>query len=358
MANFIPKLIKFIFGLKKINDIDTKNIKNVLVIRQHNQFGDLLASSSLFVALKESLNNCKVNVVVAKQNYYAITKNKYVDSYFIFDKKKLFNIFYFIKLFKFLRKNYDLCIVPSTVAISTTSTLLGRISDAKIKIGVSELDGKVNKYDFLYNYSVKLDWRKNPDRHVADFGLDVVRLLGITTDKFNPVISFDEEDLRVAKEFIKEMDIKQGERLIGFHVGAGKPKNRWSLNKYITLIDLLHNNYKIKIYFTGSSADKEELDYIDKKINLPHWFYVNKTIPQLAALISLSDLFITNDTGVMHVAGSTNTPQISIFGPTNPFNWAPVGANKFYVRDKSELIDDIEVETIFNISKKILGENE
>ena len=40
------------------------------------------------------------------------------------------------------------------------------------------------------------------------------------------------------------------------------------------------------------------------------------------------------------MAGSTNTPQISIFGPTNPFNWAPIGENKYFVR-KSELIDDV-----------------
>lgn len=355
MAPFLPKIIKFLFGLKTIANIDTKKVNKVLVIRQHNQFGDLLASSSLFVALKENLNNCEVNVLVAKQNFYAITKNKYIDNYFIFDKKKLFNILYFIKLIKFLRNNYDLCIVPATVAISTTSTLLGRISDAKLKVGVKELDGKLNNYYFLYNYSVKLDWRKEPDRHVADFGLDVVRNFGISTNKFNPVISFDEDDLKVADKFIKEMEINEGEKLIGFHVGAGKPKNRWSLNKYISLIDLLYKNYKIKIYFTGSSADNEELEFIDKNLNYPHWFYLNKTIPQLAAIISLSDLFITNDTGVMHVAGSTNTPQISIFGPTNPFNWAPVGANKYFVRDKSELIDAIEVKTVFEICKKILG---
>ena len=82
---------------------------------------------------------------------------------------------------------------------------------------------------------------------------------------------------------------------------------------------------------------------------------MNKRIPQLAALISVSDLFITNDTGVMHVAGATDTPQISIFGPTNPFNWSPLGPGKFFIR-KSDLIDDVTVNDVYDICLMILGD--
>ena len=73
----------------------------------------------------------------------------------------------------------------------------------------------------------------------------------------------------------------------------------------------------------------------------------------MAALISKSDLFISNDTGIMHVAGSTDTPQISIFGPTNPFNWAPIGNNKYFIR-KSELIDDVSVQDVLKLCETIL----
>jgi heptosyltransferase-2 len=55
----------------------------------------------------------------------------------------------------------------------------------------------------------------------------------------------------------------------------------------------------------------------------------------------------------MHVAGSTNTPLISLFGPTNPFNWAPVGANKMFIR-KSDLMNDITVDDVVILSKLII----
>ena len=55
----------------------------------------------------------------------------------------------------------------------------------------------------------------------------------------------------------------------------------------------------------------------------------------------------------MHVAGATKTPQISIFGPTNPFNWAPIGVEKYFLK-RSDLIGDVEVEEVFNLCKYIL----
>jgi heptosyltransferase-2 len=55
----------------------------------------------------------------------------------------------------------------------------------------------------------------------------------------------------------------------------------------------------------------------------------------------------------MHVAGSVETPQISLFGPTNPFNWAPVGPNKFFLR-KSDFIDDISVEDVISLFNYIV----
>ncbi len=200
---------------------------------------------------------------------------------------------------------------------------------------------------------MELDWRKHPDSNVSERSLDIVRPFGINTKDYHSEISFDKNDIKVADEFIEEMELQEGELLIGLHIGAGKPDNRWSLQKYISLINNLNLNYKAKFYLTGSKSDKEELDYIENNCTIEAALFLNKEIPQVAALISKSDLFISNDTGIMHVAGSTETPQISIFGPTNPFNWAPIGNNKYFIR-KSELIDDVTVQDILDLCDMIL----
>jgi len=354
LSRFVIKFLENTFSLEENSGRDIGSPKEILVVRQHNQFGDLLASVSLFRAIKEKYPNAKLSVILSPDNYYAITKNKFIDEYIVFNKSKLFNLFYFIKLKRFLRKSYDVAVVPATVSISLTSCILARISDAKIRIGPASLDGKENKYAFLLDRRVVLDWRKCPDAHISDFGLDIIRPFGITTKNFRASIHYDNSDIITAERFLSELTAEKNNLVIGLHVGAGKPPNRWSLNKFAKIITLLNKEYDAKCYVTGSSTDKNELDFIEEHLDIKIMFFINRTIPELAALISKSDLFITNDTGVMHVAGATDTPQISIFGPTNPFNWAPVGANKFFIR-KSELIDDISVEDVFKLCNMILS---
>jgi heptosyltransferase-2 len=313
----------------------------------------MLAGVSLFRAIKEKDPQTHITLIVSPANSIAVEKNKYLDRLFVFDKKKFFTLSFLKELYSVLRDKYDAAIVPSTVSISFTSGLLARLSNAKIYIGPGSLQGKENISSYLFDCRIDLDWRKYPDANVSDFGLDIIRPFGFDTKDFSSSINFDKKDLKTAEKFLDEIGYSKDYMLIGLHVGAGKPPNRWSLKKFLELINKLNSEYKTKFYLTGSAADKEELDYIISNSNVPTPPYLNKKIPEVAALISLSDLFVTNDTGIMHVAGATKVPQVSIFGPTNPFNWAPIGENKKFIK-KSDLIDEIEVSEVFELCRGLI----
>ncbi|AFH50076.1 ADP-heptose:LPS heptosyltransferase [Ignavibacterium album JCM 16511] len=355
--NFLSDLI--IASLRKLLEVPEKNsteltqIKKILIVRQHNQLGDLLAGISLLRAIKEKFPDASLTIILSKENFKGLLKNRFIDEHFVFDKTKLFNPFYLIRLIKLLRRKYDAVFVPVTVSISFTSNLLARISNSKIRVGPKSLDGKINDSQYFFDRRINIDWRKHPDSHVAERILDLVRPFGIDTNDFTSEINFDDNDISVAKKFLSEIKKENSSLVIGLHVGAGKPQNRWSLQKYVELIELLNQNFNCTFFLTGSDADNEELNYVKSKslVELP--VFKNMEITQVAALISLADLFITNDTGTMHIAGSTKTPQISLFGPTNPYNWAPIGANKFFIR-KTELIDDITVQDVYELASQII----
>lgn len=355
--NFISKLVyRFIRDFYSVPENRSFEIgipKSFLIIRQHNQLGDLVAGNSIFRAIKETFPQSKTTVIVSPENHYGILKNKLIDKFFVFDKTKLFNPFYLKKFLKLLHEDYDLVIVPVTVSISFTSNLIARFANAKIRIGPKSLDGVENKSAFLFDRRVVLDWRHTPDSNVADRILDIVRPFGISTNNYNSEISFDQDDIESAKIFALELNLQPYDKLIGIHSGAGKTPNRWSLNKFVDLINKLNENIDVKFYLTGSNADKEEINYITQNISVKPGLFLNKKIPEVAALISISDLFITNDTGIMHIAGATKTPQISIFGPTNPYNWAPSGSNKIFIR-KSELIDEISFDEVYELCMPFL----
>ena len=357
--NFFSSLIYDFFKKYSVpeikNNYDLGDPGKIIVIRQHNQLGDLLAGIPLFRAIKGKYPKVHLTVVASPDNYQGLSKNKFIDRLFVFDKKKLINPTYFNELQKLLKENYDIAIVPVTVSISFTSNLLARIANAKIRIGPRILDGKENKSDFFFDRRVNIDWRKYPDQNIYERSLDLVRPFGITTKNFKPEISFDRGDLKKADEFISAgIKLNKGDFLIGMHIGAGKPQNRWSLFKFMDLIERINKTYPSKIYITGSVDDIEEISFLKGKLKIPVAYFLDHSISEIAALISKSDLFISNDTGIMHVAGATDVPQISIFGPTNPFQWAPMGKNKIFVR-KSDLVDDISVDEIFELCNILLS---
>lgn len=353
MNNLLYSLINLFLGLVENPSREIDKPKRILVVRQHNQLGDLLACVSIFRAIKEKYPSSEVSVIVSPANKNALHKNKFIDELCVFDKNKLLSFGYLKSLLSFLRKNYDLAVVPVTVSISFTSNLLCRIANAKIRIGPNSLNGKMNTSAFLFDRRINLDWRKYPDANVSDFSLDILRPFGISTNNYSSDISFDEKDELEAKAFIQSFERKLG-KVIGLHVGAGKPPNRWSYENFISLINLLEAGYQPLIYLTGSSDDVELIDTILRGIIPETKLFLNKEIPEVAALIAQSDLFITNDTGIMHVAGTTPTPQISIFGPTNPFNWAPIGKQKHFIRH-SDLINDVTVDEVFSLCKTLLS---
>jgi ADP-heptose:LPS heptosyltransferase len=353
--NIVYKLVRLLFAVPETTLPKNFNPRNILIVRQHNQLGDMLAGVSLFRGLKEKYPGCRITLMAGPQNFYAIEKNKFIDRLFIFEKKKLLNPLYLRKLIDVLRNRYDMVVVPVTVSISFTSCLLSRFSDAEFRIGPSYLNGKKNKGDFLFNIREEVDWNKQPDANVSEIILEVVKPLNIKPSSFKSEITFDSNDTGIAEHFIKTLGKNSSEKLIGLHVGAGKPQNHWSLKKYIEVIEELDRLYPAKFYFTGSRTDREEIEYMRSNLKVNAGYFLSKKIPEVAALISLSDLFITNDTGIMHVAGATDTPQISVFGPTNPYNWAPLGKDKYFIR-RSDLIDDVETEDVLGLSRKILGE--
>jgi heptosyltransferase-2 len=352
-SNIIHFILKKFLALNETPISPLSSPKNFLIVRQHNQLGDILAGVSLLRAIKEKYPASKITFIVSPVNYPGLVKNQFIDELFVFDKKKLFLPIYLVELFKILRKEYDVGVVPVIVSISFTSNLLCRLSKSKVRIGPRSLDGKPNESVYLFDKLVDIDWRRYPDLNVADRILDIVRPFGIDTKIFRSQITTEEKDIKSAEHFLKSLETTSGDIVIGFHCGAGKKQNRWSLIKYAELIQKLKKDYDAKMYLTGSNSDSEEIKYVTKHVPFKLGLFINKSIPEVAALISKSTLFISNDTGIMHVAGTTNTPQISIFGPTNPLNWAPIGENKYYIR-KSDLIDDVKLEDVYRLCRNAL----
>ena len=113
---------------------------------------------------------------------------------------------------------------------------------------------------------------------------------------------------------------------IGIHIGRPNlEKPGWPVEKFYALILLLKKSYDTEIFVLGGQEEAEVSAYLDSKfgdeiVNLIGKINLQETIDYIHSL----NVFISNDTGLMHIAASQNVPLIALFGPTDSKKSRPI----------------------------------
>ncbi len=331
-------------------------MKYFLIVRQqNNQLGDLLCSIPMYKAIKKKYPDSHISLVTTPTNYKIPINsiNPFIDNIIWFKKDTLKDYVEFLK--KLREVKYDFGIIPATLKISRTSNIINFISGAKIRVGVKRIDDEKNPFHFLLNVKKEFDWNNNKVHQIYRI-TDIVKQIGCELDKQeieNICISTTHDDNRFADEFIRNNFTYPDKKIIGFHSGAGKTANRWDIQNFLELIKLFHSSFGSNILLTSGIIDKEITQKLVARLNeagIKPVVADNLEIGKLTAVLKRLNLFITNDTGLMHLAGFSGINTISLFGPTNGFEWAPLKKNQLYIQSKSNEINDISVKDVFNLS--------
>ncbi len=151
--------------------------------------------------------------------------------------------------------------------------------------------------------------------------LAVTAFPGLTTAP--PVFDIPKDAHRRAEGFF--WGIKGPVIGIGFGANYGSAKT-WAPERFAKLIDRLSENAVVALF--GAESDKRiERETVKLCHSSPLSLVGKTTIPELSAALSRLTLYISNDTGPMHIAAMVNTPVIALFGPTSARETAPSGDN-------------------------------
>lgn len=347
-------ILKLLFKSKEVSEeeLGSATVNNILVVRQHNQIGDMLCSLPLFAALKKKYPQAKITLVASVTNYSIVfgDVNPFINDVLIFNKSTLLHIFRFFR--KLRRTEFDLGIVPSTVSISRTSHFINYFSKAKVRIGVKSMNGKKNKTDFLLNIKSDFHW-DTLKLHQTERNLDIVRQIGCDLtqeDKNNLRLGLSQKEDEFAEEFFDNNCPDKSRKVIAFQPGAGKIPNRWNINNFAELMKRLQDRYNPYIIINSGPIDRDVTDILMPKLTerniMPIIIYY--PIRETGAILKKCDILISNDTGTMHVAAMVNIKVIGLFGPTEAFEWAPVNEQGACIQSSSKNIDEITVDEVFN----------
>ena len=166
------------------------------------------------------------------------------------------------------------------------------------------------------------------DLHEIHRYLRVLELIDIHEPNAKLEFWHTDTDRHAVRQIFARHGISPKEHLIGVNLGTTWRTKRWPLENFAEVITQVQKRVEARILLTGSTAEiplGEVLAQIAKveAINL-----IGKTtLMQLGALIESCDLYLTCDSGPMHIAAAVGTPTIALFGPTNPTRHGPYGEN-------------------------------
>lgn len=173
----------------------------------------------------------------------------------------------------------------------------------------------------------------NPYRHVCEIFAAQVEALGIRVDDSAITAPLVDEAARLqVRSLLDHAGVRDDDSIVTVNVNASdlSLERRWPGNNFVTLIDALAQHKKIRFVLVGSP---EEQMYVEEvysalsptarscSINLAG----KQTLDEFFALLAMSDVCITNDSGPLHIAAALGTRTISFFGPESPQLYGPKG---------------------------------
>jgi ADP-heptose:LPS heptosyltransferase len=143
-----------------------------------------------------------------------------------------------------------------------------------------------------------------------------------------------------------------GAPLVGLFPGAGHPGRCWPAERFAQLADFLIRNDGLKPVIFVGPEERQMIAEIRALFPAPCIILDKLSIAQLAAAQARLAVFISNDTGPVHIAAAVGTPVVVLIDLPTPHAYIPLGASQRLMF--SERVTAIEVEDVYTATRALL----
>lgn len=290
--------------------------KRVLIFNV-NWLGDVLFSSASIRNIRRNFPDSFIACVIPSRCYPVLKGNPNLDEIIIFDEKDrhkgVFTRLDFVRQLK--DKQFDIVFLLHR---SFTRALMCRLAGIPRRIGYS-----THKRAFLLTDNIEIP--KKDSMHRIDFYLNIIEKAGFKVEDRYTEFFIADEDVKFIEEFLNKQGVGGSEFLVAINPGGNWLPKRWPREYWSELADRLISGLGAKVVITGSHNDLSLAEHIKAKMKERPLIACGVfNIKQLGALARRVDIFITADTGPMHIANAVGAKNIiAIFGPTSPLITGP-----------------------------------
>lgn len=297
--------------------------KRILVVRT-DRIGDVLLSTPVIKALRDTYPSAYIAMMVSPYTREIAEGNPYLDEAIIYDKdgkhKSWANSIDFALSLK--KKKFDLSLVLHPT---------NRVHLVTFFAGIPRRVGYDYKLGFLLTDRIKHE-KYLGQKHELEYNFDLLHHLGIKLKDRNLFMPIKHESEKWVDGLFAREGIKKSDKLLAVHPAASCPSKIWPRDRFAEVADKLAETHGFKILVLSGPKDMQLANEVAARIKSPLINLSGKTsVSQLASILKRCRLFISNDSGPVHIASAVGTPVVSIFGRSqaglSPKRWGPVGEN-------------------------------
>jgi ADP-heptose:LPS heptosyltransferase len=298
---------------------------NILLVNI-TRLGDMLQATPTIAGMKMENPGCKITVLVEKQFEQVCHCIPNIDEVLALDLGMVVRALaregegiidayeYLTEFVDDLRKrNFDYCLNMSSSAYTALLLQL---------VGIKQNGGWTS--DEEGNRVIESTWAQlfatsvfHQNRQFNSLNLvDVFRCSAdVDLHPQHLLIECKDEDVTFATKMVAEAGFTNTGPLISVQAGASQAKRQWAPARFIEFINILINQHNARVVLTGNKKELPIIEIIKNGCNSPNVFVAaaKTSIPQLSALLKISDILVTGDTGPMHISVAVGTPVVSMF---------------------------------------------
>ena len=319
------KVFEPMFQMHGFREEPTDYQQHILLIRL-DAMGDMVLSTGFVREVRRNNPMAYITLVVSPVIYPLVYKCPYVNEVLVIDaklfddgdKKEFFTELLHLCAEKLWTERYDISICPQWGDDKTVSNLVAYMSGALRRVGFSVNFASVYGYKFFDNSfenSVMTDSYIIPAEitHEAERTLYLLELLGWKIDNKKMEIWYGKYEKMVARNLLSTV-IQSSRKVIAVGLGAGWVNRKYPVKQYAEACNMLSKKYDV--YFVILGGKGEQQDALELQSLLPEGTSCNlagkTSILETAAVLSMSNLYMGNATGVMHMAAAVGIPVVMV----------------------------------------------
>ncbi len=291
----------------------SKEIKKILII-QFFSMGDLICSIPLLQVFKRHFNKSSISLLTYAKLGGLTDIIAYKDDVIGY-KRGIISKFGLISIIR--RNKYDMAVILNPLF---QGAWIAYLSQAKYRIGYVRDYENIQNIKRLSHFLTHLLLPQDKPMHDIQRYLAIAEFLGIDTTYSLSILNIPKDAIEWADTFLQDNGIEDRDFIFAINPHAGWESKCWDMEKFARVADTITEKHNAKVIFLGSSAASDicRIDKIVSSMKHKAISAAGKTdIPKLAALINRCNIFLTHDTGPIHLAAALGKDIVVLFGPSD-----------------------------------------